>query len=100
MGGRLGYQNAAVASGAGNDPRRAAIVEFPTLLDRLVGGKHQHLGRGPGVGNDNRHPPFPSGGPIRTIARRTAHWFENSWSQISVLMYIDDGGGQKVLCGS
>ena len=93
MGGRLGYQNAAVASGAGNDPRRAAIVEFPTLLDRLVRGKHQHLGRGPGIGNHNRHPTFPSGGPVRSVVRRAAHSFENSWSQVSVLIYIDDGGG-------
>jgi len=94
------HQNAAVASGACDDPCHATIVEFPTPRDWFVGRKYQHLGRGPGVGNHNRHPSFLDGGQIRTVVRRSAHLFEISWSHVSVLIYIDGGGGQKVHCGS
>ena len=90
------HENSAVARGARDDPRRAPIVEFPTFRDRLVGGKNENLGRGAGVGYDDRHPPLLGGCPIRTVTRRAAYSFENPWPQVSVLIYIDDGGGQKV----
>jgi len=94
------HQNAAIAASARDNPRRAAILEFPAPRDRLIGGKHKHLGFGPGVGNHNRHPPLPSVGPIRPVVRRGALSFENSWSQVSVLIYIDGGGREKVQRGS
>jgi len=94
--GRLRDQNAAVAAGAGDDPGRAAIAKFPTLRDLRVRSKHQHLGRGPRVGNDNRHSTLPRLRQTGSVVRGKVQSLENSWSQVSVLISIDGKSRQKV----